>query len=148
MNKAMLSGVFALGLCGGAVASDVVAPDAVELTEAGTIEAPLTAEPGDGYRGVQLFITEEAMCTSCHYNHDVEGTGLSGDVGPTLSLIGDQDSVPQLRAILVNAPAVFGEDTPMPAYYVADEAGETILSAQDIEDLIAYLQELQIQAGK
>jgi sulfur-oxidizing protein SoxX len=134
------------GLClaGGLAAADVVAPGAVEITGEGTIEAPLTAEPGDGYRGVLLFADpERAVCTDCHYNYDVAATGLEGDIGPALSLVGGKDSPARLRAILVDARAVFGEDTAMPAFYVADGDGETLLSAQEIEDLVAYLSELQ-----
>ena len=126
-----------------ASADGVTPPEAVQMTADRTIEQPLTPEPGDGYRGVQLFIDESrAMCTTCHYNADVAGTGQSGNVGPVLSLIGDKNSEGRLRAIMVNAPAVLGEDVPMPAYYVPDADGETMLSAQEIEDIVAYLMEL------
>ncbi len=123
----------------------VVPPDEVEIAADGTVAAPLTSEPGDGYRGVKLYIDESrAMCTACHYNADVEGTGQSGNVGPVLSLIGDKNPVPRLRAILVDPRQVFGADTEMPAFYVPDEAGETLLTAQEIEDLVAYLNELHL----
>ncbi|GMG81691.1 hypothetical protein LNKW23_09040 [Paralimibaculum aggregatum] len=151
LGAALAAAVFvAAGEAGGAGTSQdpaAVAPGAVAMTGDGRVEMPLTASPGDGYRGVQLFIDEARTgCTNCHFNADVEGTGQSGNVGPVLSLIGDRNPVPRLRAILVNARAVFGPDTPMPAFYVPDEAGETLLGAQDIEDLVAYLHELQVNA--
>ncbi|MGF1502167.1 MAG: sulfur oxidation c-type cytochrome SoxX [Paracoccaceae bacterium] len=127
----------------GASAEGVVAPGSVVMSEDGLVAAPLTSTPGDGYRAVQAFIdADKGNCVACHHNADVEGTGQSGDVGPVLTLIGDKNAEAKLRAILVDAPAVFGEETAMPAYYVADDVGETILDAQEIEDIVAYLLEL------
>lgn len=136
----------AVAAAAGAAAADVVITptEAVEMSRTQLIQASLTGEPGDGYRGVQTFIDESAgNCTGCHYNPDVEGTGQKGDVGPALVLVGDENPEARLRAILVNAPAVFGEDTAMPGYYVPDEDGNTLLTAQQIEDIVAYLGELQ-----
>ncbi len=56
-----------------------------------------------------------------------------------------------MRAILVDSKAVFGDQTIMPAFYrtaglnkvAEDFAGKTILTAQQVEDIIAYLMTLK-----
>lgn len=105
------------------------------------IEQPLTDEYGSGWRGVNLYMDEvTANCVGCHENPDLAATGLSGDVGPKVRMLGSDFERAELRAILVNAPIVFGEDTAMPAFY---EGADPLLSAQQVEDLIAYLMELR-----
>jgi sulfur-oxidizing protein SoxX len=57
----------------------------------------------------------------------------------------------QLRAIVTNSKAVFGPDTVMPGFYSLDVGkhvrkdlvGKTILSAQQVEDIVAYLSTLK-----
>lgn len=147
MMQRTLAALAILGFGTAVPAGEILAPDAVRIGEDKTIETALTDEPGDGYRGIQIFIDQErGNCVACHFNADVEGTGLKGNVGPALSLVGDRNPTEKLRAILVNAPAVFGEDTAMPAFYVDDGSGGTLLSAQEVEDVIAYLHELQLYA--
>jgi len=132
----------AAGQCG----AEEIAPGDVAFTEADdvvTVTTPLTDTPGDGYRGVQLFMAEDGgNCLGCHENYDTAATGRAGDVGPNLSLVGDKHAEGWFRALLVDAHSVFGEETLMPQFYVADDQGETLLSAQEIEDIVAYLMEL------
>lgn len=105
------------------------------------IEEPLTEEFGSGWRGVNLYMDEmTANCVGCHENPDLAATGLSGDVGPKVRMLGSDFQRAELRAILVDAPKVFGEDTAMPAFY---QGADPLLTAQQIEDLIAYLMELR-----
>ena len=69
------------------------------------------------------------------------------DVGPVLDGVADRWSAEELRAIVVNSKAVFGEETVMPGFYSLevgkfvseDLVGKTILSAQEVEDVVAYL---------
>ena len=57
----------------------------------------------------------------------------------------------ELRAIVVNSKAIFSEDTIMPGFYSLDVGkdvrkdlvGKTILSAQQVEDVVAYLATLK-----
>lgn len=137
-------GAATLGLAGAALADTPTPPEAVDFTEDALVEAPLTAEPEDGYRGVQLFMAEDGPnCLGCHANYDTSATGRSGEVGPSLSVVGDRHAEAWFRALLVDSHRVFGEETAMPRFYVADEdTGDTILSAQEVEDLVAYLMEL------
>ena len=70
-----------------------------------------------------------------------------GDVGPVLDGVADRWSAEELRAIVVNSKAVFGDETVMPGFYSLevgkfvseDLVGKTILSAQEVEDVVAYL---------
>lgn len=133
-------GVVALG----SLAAAQTAPEDVGFTADGRVTAPLVEGGGDGYRGVQLFMdAEKTNCLGCHENYDTAATGRAGDVGPDLSLVGDKHAESWFRALLVDSHKVFGEDTAMPRFYVADpETGETALTAQEVEDLVAYLMEL------
>ena len=68
-----------------------------------------------------------------------------GEVGPPLDGVGDVYSAAELRARIVN-PKTDLPDTIMPSFYhlggnrVAEQfAGKTILTAQEVEDVVAYL---------
>ncbi|WP_371395714.1 sulfur oxidation c-type cytochrome SoxX [Fretibacter rubidus] len=115
-----------------------------------TMPTPLTKTAGDPARGEALFITrEQGHCILCH-----RVTGLSaefqGNLGPTLDGVADRLSPAQLRLRIVDYDAVVPGAT-MPSYFRTqgltqvgqNHAGQTVLSAQDIEDIIAYLTALK-----
>lgn len=70
-----------------------------------------------------------------------------GDVGPEMNGVADRYTEAQLRAIVVNSKQVFGPDTIMPGFYTLDVGlkpaeqfvGKTVLTAQQVEDVVAYL---------
>ncbi len=72
-------------------------------------------------------------------------------MGPALDGVGARYSRGEPRAIVVDARRIFGEDATMPAFFVkrwgariAEKLqSNTILTAQEIEDLVAYLLETQ-----
>jgi sulfur-oxidizing protein SoxX len=74
-----------------------------------------------------------------------------GNVAPALDGVADRWSEAELRAIVVDAKRVFSEETVMPAFYSLevginvrkDLAGKTILTAQQVEDVVAYLTTLK-----
>jgi L-cysteine S-thiosulfotransferase len=76
--------------------------------------------------------------------------GAFGDLGPALDAVGSRLSVAELRLRIAN-PRLINPDTIMPAYRVvkglnrvaAGYVGRPILSAQDVEDLVAYLASLK-----
>ncbi|MGB0499293.1 MAG: sulfur oxidation c-type cytochrome SoxX [Rubricella sp.] len=127
------------------LADIVVQPEGVVITDDGRVETPLTDEFGSGWRGVNLYMDEySANCVACHTNPELEVTGLGGDVGPEVRPLGEIYDRAELRAILVNAPAIFGEETAMPAFYVDPGDGlGTLLTAQQIEDIVSYLMEIR-----
>lgn len=121
----------------------------------GGIPDPLTGEPGDAERGMALVVnSDKGNCVICHAIPipDVP-EGAFGDVGPPLAGVADALSVPELRLRVVN-PRLENAATIMPAYYriaglqrVADAyAGKPILTAQEVEDVVAYLTTLHQQA--
>ena len=148
-----LSIVSAMAMClatAGAHA-DAVTPDQVKFEDM-QVMASLTGTPGNAEEGKKWFVTRKlGNCLACHANQDMADQLFHGVVGPAVDGAGSRYSAEQLRAILVNAKEVFGKETVMPGFYVVDPAprvaekfkGKTILSAQQIEDIVAYLATLK-----
>ena len=137
-------------LCTGAVLAETP-PGAVKI-EDGVLSAPLTTTPGDPEKGRQWFAGRKlGNCLACHMNGDLTDEQFHGEVGPPLDGVGSRWTAEELRAIVVNSKEVFGEATIMPAFYrdsgynrpLEDFQGKTILSAQQVEDIVAYLLTLQ-----
>ncbi|MBI3715554.1 MAG: sulfur oxidation c-type cytochrome SoxX [Betaproteobacteria bacterium] len=131
--------LLALGACA------AVAPRA---DDADRMPVPLTAAAGDAARGHALAISREgAHCILCHALPEEK---FAGDIGPPLQGVGTRLNVAQLRRRVVDI-TVIRPDTTMPAFHrvnglqrVAPEyRGKPVLSAQDVEDVIAYLSTLR-----
>lgn len=116
------------------------------------IETPL-ASPGDARRGRTVAFERESACILCHQlAADEPGPLLAGggNLGPPLLATGLRWTPAQLRLRLVDSSRL-NPQTIMPAYYrlpvqrdVAPAyAGRTILTAQQIEDLVAWLSSLK-----
>ncbi len=107
------------------------------------IDVPL-AVAGDAQRGRAVFLQrEQGHCVICHA---VSGAAPAGDVGPALDGIGARLTAAQLRQRVVDITQV-KPDAAMPAFHrteglqrvAAAYAGKTLLDAQQVEDLVAYL---------
>jgi len=116
------------------------------------VDKPLTDEAGSAESGRKIFANrKQGNCLACHANSDMQDQLFHGEVGPKLDGVAGRWSEAQLRTILVNAKAVFTEQTVMPGFYSLDVGedvredliGKTILTAQQIEDLVAYLATLK-----
>jgi len=112
------------------------------------IPQPLGPEPGNAARGRSVVVNRQAgACTLCHA---VPGEALSGNIAPTLAGVGARLMPAQLRLRVADSTQV-NPDTPMPPYYRTDGLslvaavyrGRTILSAQQVEDVVAYLASLK-----
>ena len=112
----------------------------------GAIPEPLTNQPGDPARGHRIVLERDGGdCTICHAM-PLPQREFHGTVGPPLDGIGNRATARVLRLRLVD-PKAFNAETIMPAYYkvaglhrVLDRYGaKPILTAQQIEDVIAYL---------
>jgi L-cysteine S-thiosulfotransferase len=116
----------------------------------GAIPEPLTDQPGDADRGRRIVLDREGGdCVICHAmplpQHQFHGT-----IGPPLDGVGGRYSAGELRLRLVD-PKVFNPNTVMPAYYTVEGLhrvheryrGKPILTAQQVEDVVAYLLTLQ-----
>jgi sulfur-oxidizing protein SoxX len=114
------------------------------------LSEPLTAEPGNPARG-RLVVRDmaRATCLICH-ELPIPEEPDHGRIGPSLLDVGSRLSPAELRLRLVDPKAV-NPDTIMPSYYRVEglyrvaEAyrGTTIYTAQQIEDVVAYLSQLQ-----
>jgi L-cysteine S-thiosulfotransferase len=116
------------------------------------IPAPLTGKPGDPKEGGKV-VAERRLgnCLSCHEIEALRGEEFHGDVGPSLGGVAGRWDAGILRMIVVNAKKVFGEETVMPAFYRVDGLnrvrpeflGKPILTAQQVEDVVAFLATLR-----
>lgn len=109
----------------------------------------LTAAPGDVARGRALVMERSSTCILCHSGPFRE-LRFQGDLAPNLAGSGSRWSEGQLRLRLVDA-AHLNAATIMPSYYRVDGLdrvgpswrGKPILSAEQIEDIVAYLASLR-----
>ncbi|PPQ18441.1 sulfur oxidation c-type cytochrome SoxX [Bradyrhizobium sp. AC87j1] len=114
----------------------------------GIVES-LTGTPGDAVRGRALVLARTTTCILCHSGPFPE-TRFQGDLAPDLTGAGNRWSASQLRLRLVDASR-FNAETIMPSYYRNDDlvrvgrnfTGKPILSAAEIEDIVAFLATLR-----
>jgi sulfur-oxidizing protein SoxX len=115
------------------------------LTEGTSLE-PLTDQPGDAARGRRIILDREGGdCTICHAM-PLPQRQFHGTIGPALDGVADRYSAGELRLRLVD-PKRLNPDTIMPAYHSVEGLqdvqqryrGKPILTAQQIEDVVAYL---------
>jgi sulfur-oxidizing protein SoxX len=116
----------------------------------GGIAEALSSTPGNARRGRSIAANaEQGNCLICHALPIPEAP-VFGTVGPDLGGVGARLSAAQLRLRIVD-PRALNPATSMPAYYkvaglkrVAPRySGQPMLSSQEIEDVIAYLQTLR-----
>ena len=136
---------------GAALAADSAgsAPSALKVVGDGIPES-LAAAPGDAARGRSLVLARDpANCLLCHAIPDA-AIRFAGDLGPPLGGIGARLSVPQLRLRVADIIRL-NPATIMPSYYRVDGLslvasayrGKPILTAAEIEDIVAYLATLR-----
>ena len=142
-------------VAGAALASfataETVAPADVQFDEYGAVAASLTGVAGDAANGRKVFMNrKKGNCLACHVNDDMSEQSFHGEVGPELNGVADRWETAELRGIVVNAKKMF-EGTIMPAFYrdagfnrtLKNFDGKSILSAQEVEDLLAYISTLK-----
>jgi sulfur-oxidizing protein SoxX len=110
------------------------------------IDRPLSGQPGDPVRGRQIVENRQlGACLLCH-SGPFPSPHLQGTIGPSLEGVGSRLSAAQIRLRLVDARTL-NPETVMPPYYVVDGLtrtadewqGRPALSAQQIEDVVAFL---------
>lgn len=145
--KAAVAAALLLTSAGAAGAADPIGPNDVKFEET-TVKASLTGAPGNPAEGRKAFAnTRQGNCLACHQNKEMSEQLFHGEVGTPLDGVAGRWKPEELRAIVVNSKKVFGPETVMPGFYtlevgvnVAKEfQGKTVLTAQQVEDIVAYL---------
>ncbi len=122
---------------------------AYEIVDGYSIPVPLTATPGDPTRGREVAINRrQGNCLACH-GMPIEEQPFHGEVGPPLFGVANRYDAGELRLRIVDSKIV-NPDTIMPAFHRADGlhrvssqfADKPILTAQQVEDVVAYLMTL------
>jgi sulfur-oxidizing protein SoxX len=109
------------------------------------IDAPLCGLDGDAQRGREIFAGRQGNCLACH-RAPIPEQGFHGTIGPPLFDTGLHYTAAELRLRVVDSTRL-NPETIMPAFHRIegltgvrqDRAGQPILSAQQVEDVIAYL---------
>ena len=142
----------AAALAASVAVAEEIKPTAVAFAD-GTVEQSLTGQAGDPAEGRKVFANrKQGNCLACHMNADLAEESFHGEVGPPMDGVADRWSVAELRGIVTNSKMMF-EGTIMPAFYIDegytrpldDFAGKSILTAQQVEDVVAYLMPLKEQ---
>jgi len=114
------------------------------------IPRPLAAQPGDAARGRAIVANRSVgLCLFCH-SGPIPEERFQGNLAPSLVGAGARWSVGQLRLRIVDG-ARLNPDTIMPPYYRTEGLqrvarafdGKTLLTAEQIEDVVAYLATLK-----
>lgn len=130
-------------LCATTVAAQELRPYTIEDRE---IKSSLTGAPGDAARGRRIVVErQKGLCLLCHTGPFPEER-FQGDLAPSLAGAGSRNSEGALRLRLVDSTKV-NPQTIMPSYYRVEDlrrvapafAGKPILTAEEIEDVIAFL---------
>lgn len=115
------------------------------------IENPIGNKQGNAERGKQVAMArKKGNCIACHML-PIEDAEFPGQIGPPLVAVGARYNPAQLRLRIANQQLV-NPATIMPPYYI-DPAelhnvkkkfrGKTILTAQEVEDVVVYLSSLK-----
>jgi L-cysteine S-thiosulfotransferase len=111
-----------------------------------TIVRSLTGKPGDAKMGQETALSRErGNCAICHVL-PASDEKLHGNVGPSLKGVADRLSEGQIRLRVVDARRV-NPGSIMPSYFRIDGlkrvapvyAGKPVLTADEIEDIVAFL---------
>ena len=135
--------IYSLGLI-------LAAPAAAQEWVGQAIPAPLSQRPGDPVSGRSIVKSRQTgLCLLCHSGPFPEER-FQGNLGPDLALNVAQLSEGEIRARLVD-PSKNNPNTIMPSYFRTDHLRlvakayeqKTLLTAQDIEDVVAFLMTLK-----
>lgn len=123
---------------------------AYEIAGNASIADSLIGARGDPDKGREAFVNRKlGNCLGCHVVSELDAELFHGEVGPPLDGVADRYEEDELRLRVVNAKVV-NPDTIMPGFYVVEDlhrvapdfAGKAILTAEQVEDIVAYLMTL------
>lgn len=140
-----------IAVSAGVAYAEDVAPNNVKFADNSVAES-LTGKPGDAAAGAKVLVDRKlGNCLACHQVSAQSKELFHGDVGPSLDGAGSRWKPEELRAIVTDSKQVFGPETVMPGFYSLnvgvnvrkDLVGKTILTAEQVEDVVAYLETLK-----
>ena len=150
-RQLLLASVMAAAMATPAVSE--TAPSEV-VFDGGAVAVSLTSVAGDPAAGMEVMTTRPlGNCVACHVVNAIPKVQFPGNIAPPLDGVAGRYSPEQLRGILINAKMTF-DGSFMPAFYktegfirpgdaytgkAPEGALPPILSAQQIEDVLAYL---------
>jgi len=152
MHRSFVVGLIAaVALTGLAFGQAATAPLVKFQVKDNAIAASLTGRPGDPQRGRAVVINrQQGNCLACHAISALSSEPYHGNVGPSLDGVGSRLSDGEMRLRIVD-PTQLNPDTLMPPFYRVDGLnkvmtqfqGKPILTAQQVEDVIAFLKTLK-----
>lgn len=157
-QRATLAAVLLIASTGLALAAEPPVPTAVQFGEDGSVAQSLTGTAGNADEGAKIMTTNAlGNCVACHVVSAMPDVPFQGNIGPALDGAADRYEEAQLRGIVIDAKHTF-PDSMMPGFYKSSgfirpgdgytgKAGEEplapILSAAQVEDVVAYLMTLK-----
>ncbi|MCH9824029.1 MULTISPECIES: sulfur oxidation c-type cytochrome SoxX [Lentibacter] len=145
-------------LTAGAAYAETVEPANVVFTEDGAVEMSLSGVAGSVEEGIGVYSSRsKGNCVACHVVSSLPDVAFPGNIGPALDGVADRWNEAELRGIVSNAKLTY-DGTMMPSYYkvegfdrpgnaytgkAAEGALDPLLSAQQIEDVVAFLMTLK-----
>ena len=144
---------------GAVVALTVVSAAAFEANSAGVanfytvgegIPEYLSGKPGNAEKGRATAIArKKGNCLACH-KMPVPEQQFHGEVGPDLAGVGSRMTEAELRLRIVD-PKITNPESMMPSFHRVEGLhrvmkkwqGKPMLSAEEVEDIVAYLKTLK-----
>ena len=138
------------------IQAESVDPTMVAFVD-GAVSTSLSGLAGDPAEGRKIMNKGAGNCIACHAVSDLAELPFHGEVGPELDGVADRWTEAELRGIIANAKEMFPE-TVMPSFYrtegfirpgnaytgkAAEGALDPLLTAQQVEDVVAYLMTLK-----
>src|SRR5579872_4103041 len=142
----MLVRIGVAAICAALLAAAGPQPLVAYAISGDAVPASLTGRPGDPVRGRAIVVSRQTgLCLLCHSGPFPEER-LQGSLAPSLAGIGSRYSAGELRLRIIDASRL-NPATIMPPYYRTEGlvrvapayAGKPILSAEQVEDVVAFL---------
>ena len=135
------------------MAEDSASPlAAFDVVDEFSVPTPLLDVAGSAERGRDVVGDRKlGNCLACHQISSMSDLPFHGDIAPSLDGVADRYETGSLRLLVINPKIVF-PDTLMPAFYrvdglhrvAAEFEGKPILTAQQVEDVVAFLMTLHV----